>query len=305
MVAAWTAGTSILAVLVIINKVRGITYVTEATEFSPATITDNRFSAGRGDPNQVAVLLALGLIALLWFALHDRRPRPGPGPLLVPALVGGFAVVHAMALYFTASRSGLPAAVVGAVPVVLSAVWADRRTGRHTRPIIILIAGAALTVALIVAVPDVAARFAVGDVTDDFPLRGDAWSAGMDMFADRPATGVGYRLFPHEMFDATGIFRGSHSMYVGTMAELGLPGLALLAGMFVAAILAVRRYRRPETRALAYGWIGALLAAGVLLDVHTKKSFFFILALIIALDTTDDAEVAPRRAAAHPRAGRA
>jgi O-antigen ligase len=302
MVAAWTAGTSILAVLVIINKVRGITYVTAATEFSPATITDDRISAGRADPNQVAVLLALGLIALLWFALHDRPPRPGQ--LLVPALIGGLAVVHATALYLTASRSGLPAAVVGAIPVVLSAVWADRRSGRRTRPIIILITGAALTVALVVAVPDVAARFAVGDVTSDFPLRGDAWSAGMDMFADRPATGVGYRLFPNEMFDATGIFRGSHSMYVGTMAELGLPGVALLAGTFVAVVLTVRTYRRPETRALAYGWICALLAAGVLLDIHTKKSFFFILALVIALDATDGAEVSARSAAAHRRAGR-
>jgi O-antigen ligase len=95
---------------------------------------------------------------------------------------------------------------------------------------------------------------------EDVSARGrvDAWRTGLNMAAERPLTGVGAGAFvvawPMFAPGDAGPARTEHNTFVQLLAELGIPGLALFLGAFLAGLLGVSRAaRRPRIGSYARG----------------------------------------------------
>lgn len=81
--------------------------------------------------------------------------------------------------------------------------------------------------------------------------RAQYWQAALDAFDDHPLDGLGAGGFQSfwDRYGSTGfVARHAHSLYLETLAELGLPGLLLLASFIAAALVAGlrRRVRSPQ-----------------------------------------------------------
>jgi len=99
------------------------------------------------------------------------------------------------------------------------------------------------------------------------------WSAGMDEFRDRPLGGRGagsYEAWWARHGSLAVFVRDAHSLYVETLGELGLVGIALLAGVLVfsvalgvSALLRAPPEERTTRAALFAAALGFLLAAAI------------------------------------------
>jgi hypothetical protein len=167
-------------------------------------------------------------------------------PVLVIALVLTAAVGMAFARLGRREGPPLPRPpgwlAVAVVPVVLAAAFAVSFSTERTEE-----------------VSKSAAR-----VTTLKTFRGDYWRVALDSFADHPAAGVGAASFQIEWTrerDTRQFAFDAHSLYVETLAELGLVGALLLAAFAAAVALGLRRRRRavPDDPLLATA--GAVLAA--------------------------------------------
>ena len=84
-------------------------------------------------------------------------------------------------------------------------------------------------------------------VTTIKTYRGDYWRVALGSFADHPVAGVGAASFQIEWIrerDSRVFAFDAHSLYIETLAELGLVGFLLLAALIAAVALGVRRLWR-------------------------------------------------------------
>jgi O-Antigen ligase len=91
------------------------------------------------------------------------------------------------------------------------------------------------------------------------------WETGLDAFASDPVTGIGagnYELYWNENGSLPLVVNDAHSLYVETLAELGLVGAALVIAIIVALVIAARRALRGRTIGLA-AVAAALVATGL------------------------------------------
>jgi hypothetical protein len=103
--------------------------------------------------------------------------------------------------------------------------------------------------------------------------RWQAWGAALDEFETRPVLGRGagsYETWWAQHASISYVTRYAHSVYLQTLGELGLVGLALLLGAFgVGAVTAAKRLRaargadRPVVAAVFAVFIGFAFAAGI------------------------------------------
>jgi tetratricopeptide (TPR) repeat protein len=88
------------------------------------------------------------------------------------------------------------------------------------------------------------------------------WQAAVEAYASEPITGIGagnYELYWSAHPEARLAVINAHSLYLETLAELGVPGLALVLGFIAAPVVAgIRRRRAGDEYAVAL----AVLAAG-------------------------------------------
>lgn len=124
--------------------------------------------------------------------------------------------------------------------------------------------------------------------------RQDIWAVGATIFAQHPLVGVGYASFPSAFtsdvirlsvipgLDPAAVFegRGPHSIVIGTAAELGIVGIALLS-WFLLRVLTARPSSKlwPFIRAAVIG----MLAQAMLLDVLNRKQLWLILGVALGL----------------------
>ena len=97
--------------------------------------------------------------------------------------------------------------------------------------------------------------------TDVGSSRYSYWKAAVAAFGDAPLKGVGAGGYATEWLQRRTIaerVRDAHSLYLQTLAELGLVGFALLAALFTAVLLAARSALRAD-RTLAAGPAAAAL----------------------------------------------
>jgi O-antigen ligase len=213
--------------------------------------------------NAMGALAAVGIVLAARIAIDATRGmalRGAAAVALLPLLAG---------IYLTYSRGALAAVALGLVVLALFTpearpLWA--RAGHRWRLVVgwgavLVLAGALVLVAVDRASPPArgatAERFA--DIGSD---RADYWRVAARSFAAAPLEGVGTAGFHVEWLRERDVAEGAvdaHSLYLETVAELGLVGLALLAA-FVGGVAACARRLTFEDGALAAGPCAALAA---------------------------------------------
>lgn len=255
--------------------------------------------------SQVAVVtLAAGLLVLL--AMGPRRAQlmvglalgsAGAALLLLKAVTGPELLNADMLSTAAAKRQGhelagltvLVSAGVGAVRFALDA-WAEsfqvalkparnaRRAGLALAALTLVTATYALSplerLRSFTAPPPPGADNAT--VTSSFANvsssgRYQFWEAAIDGLRSEPLTGLGagqYESWWAQHGTLAVFIRDAHSWFLETLAELGLPGLALIVGFVAVVLLAARRARKdgsddPALPAAVAVFVAGLMAASI------------------------------------------
>lgn len=201
-----------------------------------------------GDANYFT-LSALLCLPLAYFMLLERRPaweRIFLGSSILITLVG---------VALAASRGGL----LGLVVACLFAVWRSRHRLRNT------VAICGLMVPILALAPTSSVQRLLHPDYSDIAAEQDrlvVWRAGLQMIMAHPWSGIGLGNFKPEVTRyETGpdkVDSLAHNTYIGTAAELGVPGLALFLALFVGAFFLAGKAVR-----LAAGEVSMLRQAGL------------------------------------------
>jgi O-antigen ligase len=196
-----------------------------------------------GYANGLGGIAAIGLAATVVLV---REPRLR---LVAPALGGLFLVTLAL----TESRGGWIAALAGAA-VALPLAWGRRGIALATAAV------AGLALAVVLALP-------AGSLADEAAARGGDrawyWHVAWQEAADHPVAGRGAGTFELAWLEQQPVpvsVRDAHSLYLETLAELGLLGLALLGLALAPPLLAAFR---GASAAAAGGYVAFLVHAGL------------------------------------------
>jgi O-antigen ligase len=191
-----------------------------------------------GDPNYFAssALLCLPLAYLFSRSMLQRWLRWSCAVSVVLILA---------AMTVSGSRGGF----LGLIAVVLILIWHSKRR------LVALILVGSLGVAFLAIAPFTPADrvlHSTGSGEGGKEARLILWSAGWRMFLDNPILGVGYGNFrvvaPRYVSQDVGHDFLPHNEYLERLAEMGLPGLLALVGMFVACLVTLHRVRRSAIR---------------------------------------------------------
>jgi O-antigen ligase len=245
--------------------------------------------------------LGLALILEQGGALRPRRGDPMDTINLrrldrLPGIVGLATIL--LALVATQSRMGVLVGITGLV--ICSAVMTVKRTGRRTRPLVILsavvLAGGGG--ALIMAGDGVIDRLVL--VERAFETRFQGYAYALDLIRDRPLLGYGLDAFRPAFetvhrppLPVSAIWDRGHSTYLSYWVETGLlvGSIPIVLGVLVAVRLATLLHRRTADVALP----AAALAVLCLGALHSLVDFSLEMpANVILLITILALGVAPR-----------
>lgn len=198
-----------------------------------------------GYANGLGALAAIGLVVVLTLLVRERR--------LWGAQVS-LAALFAATLLLTGSRAGIAAAALGgAVGLALA-----RDRIRMAR---LLVAAAGLVLVLALALP-------AGSLANDLAERGGFrplyWNVAWEDVRDSPLIGRGAGTFDLSWLERRPIdadVQDAHTLYLETLAELGIVGVALL--LLALAPPLVRALQGTRTPAAAAGYVAFLVHAGV------------------------------------------
>jgi len=214
-----------------------------------------------GYANALGILVALSLVLAIGLLLETD------GVLGRVALVAA-AVVGSVALLLTSSRGAWLATIVGLL--TLAGLRASRRT--------LVVAGTIVTLGLCATVA-MAPSVAMGD-------RPAFWRAAVSDASAHPLLGSGAGSFDDYWLDhrTIGAFvEDAHSLYLETMAELGVVGLALLGCALFVPLSAAARRRDPLAPIAAAAYVAFLVHAGLDWDWEMPATTLAGLALAAAL----------------------
>lgn len=236
---------------------------------------------GAIDPNQFAAALLLPIALCLTNLLHTRR-------LWVAAANLAALVLLFVGVTLSASRG----AVLG---IGLMTIWFLIRSRARLR-LVVLIGIAVAAIAPLTAQTALWDRFGQALSTGGNG-RETIWRVGLEAIKHHWLLGAGFGNFPmaydqvflqtqHLNWAAAAWHRGSHSLLVGTAVEVGVIGLALLLGAWVAQFMLLRDIAPHEPEyaqriALEAAMIGVFFAA-LFLDIMTFK-YVWLVFMMIAL----------------------
>lgn len=240
-------------------------------------------AAQRGSARRIAVLTHAAITGLVVYSLArylftSRPVDPFEGTLLAQPLgyanaVGVLAAIGttlAVGLAVAHGRRLARAATAGSVPVLVAALALTHSRGS----VLALAVGLGATTVLaraprrdllsLVALGGVAA-IAVAGWTQP---RTSLWHVAWREFSARPVIGSGAGTFASAwehsgLVAARGGALDAHSLYLETLAELGIVGLALLAAFLLLPLVPLPRGRPPEVAAAAGAYVVFLVHAGV------------------------------------------
>jgi len=256
----------------------------------PQPTEEGRLAGAIGEANELASVLVAALAVAAALAIMSRE-RPN---LRRAAL--GAAVICLAGVLFSLSRSGLLAlGVVLAAGVLVSGRWRGRAA-------MLAIVGALGAVVYLTAFTTSYERERLTRL-EGGAGRVDLWRIGWRMVEDKPLFGVGagnYQLVsPQYLVTEPGVIarddfvltdpKQTHNIYLQALAELGIPGLVLLAAVIGFALACLLAAARPfaaagntALRTLSLAFLIALL--GILVaDLFQSEQYSKQLWLLLAL----------------------
>ena len=224
----WLAGFVIILALIAVLQYHGVIQMASITTLEEKRLDEEtgefvvvprlRSTGIFNDPNDVCLVLGLGIQIGLYFA-GDKRRGPIRFAWLAPVVLFGYTLIR------TQSRGGLLGVMAGLL--VLSYARYDWRK---------------TTAAAVVAVPLLLAvlgsrqsNFDLGDKDDTAQARVQLWSEGFALFKQAPIVGIGARQYSEEVGWV------AHNSFVHAYTELGLFGGTLFIGAFYCALAGLRR----------------------------------------------------------------
>lgn len=203
---------------------------------------ESRFSALGFDPNDLALLLVLGLPIAIYLATELPKEQK-----LRLALNIGYPFATLLVVTLTSSRGAL----LSAVPAVIFTLFSLKRLMKAAPGYLLAIAGLA---AFGVTRIDLSASFArLGTVVgsghqDRLTGRANLWHGGWTAFGDHPFFGFGAGSYANAAFPFSnwGQKLFAHETYLSILTELGPIGFLLFAGMLVSVMLAILRMQGRE-----------------------------------------------------------
>jgi O-antigen ligase len=261
----------------------------------PADLSAGRSEGGTGDANLFAAyqIAAIPLVLVLVSEVARGLPQ---------LLVYGGALTIIASVFTSVSRGGLVAMLVVAVTMVFIPARAMfRSVGQKVAVLLVIVVVGA--VALQATSTALTAR--LSDKTGSGRVY--EWKAAWLSVHQHPVLGLGYGAFPPrsrellhqvpgvdlEKFDIGPQGEAVHNVYLGTLAELGIPGLVLFLGLLVStgrtlrgAALTARRtgnlFLMRASNALLLSLVGVCVAA-LFLSLETSRALWVVVGLSLAL----------------------
>ncbi len=234
-----------------------------------------RYAAGGSDPNEVAVILALG-IPMAWYLGLTYRS------VLLRWIARAYVPLAVVAIGLTGSRGGLVATTVALLIIPLAMTRLS--PARLGAAILVLVLAGALAVAY---TPDrLVERFASTTAELEggrIGGRGKLWRAGLRAFAERPLLGYGTGAFRQAVTPMLGdAAQTAHNSFISVMVEQGIVGLLLYVAIFVVVFRALLRLPRLERR-FALVLYGTLLVAMLPLTWEDHRAVWIVLPSLLGL----------------------
>jgi O-antigen ligase len=269
-------------------------------------LDEGRSAGGTGDPNFFAnyQVVALPLVLVLASVTRRRTWRLG---------LYGVTLVIIASVLTSLSRGGIVTLL--AVVLLLLVVPARRlyRSRAQKAAVVAIVIAASFVAFQTTAnqlVPRIQTVFAGQDETTSTGRgsgRIDLWLAARTAFTRHPLTGIGYGAFPSqsnelmlqtpgvnlEVNEIGNIGHEAHSLFIGTAAELGVPGLIMMCGLLLSVGRSFVRTARLAREAqdefllrLSTGLLIALFAwvvASVFLSTETSRIVWILIGISLAL----------------------
>lgn len=236
-----------------------------------------RFSVSNTDPNEYALVLALGIPMAFELFTRGKRWLRFLNLMFIPVLLVG--------IVLSSSRGGTIAAAVALLVLPLGIFTLDR-FGRH---VIVLLFSLVL-----LAVPFYWAEIAatVGTNLDRISTLGDEltsgtlnerstiWLAGVDAFTVRPVVGSGGGTFPAAIEKEVGMRQVAHNTFLSVVVEMGILGFLLFAAILLTVALPL--FRLPRKWAMPSVILLVTLLVGIApLSWEFRKPFWLVLTLLM------------------------
>jgi O-antigen ligase len=269
-------------------------------------LKQGRTTGGTGDPNFFATyqVVVLPLVLVLAATVENRARRIG---------LYGVALVLVASVLTSLSRGGVLTLL--AVLVLIVGVPARRlyRTpGQKALFLAVIAVSGAFALAttakeLIPRVEAIIINKQETTASGRGSGRVDLWLAARAAFVQHPYTGIGYGAFPAEaqqlllttpgvdlqVYSADQPGHEAHNAYLGTAAELGVPGLVLFLGM-LASLAATLRATARDARRRGQEFLGRVATAlvislagfvvsSIFLSTETSRVLWIIMGLSLAL----------------------
>lgn len=257
---------------------------TFVTSPEPEYAAHRRYSLGTFEVDGIALILALGIPAAWYLAIHQGRWHQG----LVMRL-GNFAYLPAAA--FAMALTGTRGAAVASIPSAIFVIWSIWRSTGRTRVVAATAIGVAAVLVIAFAPPELLGR--IGSAADNLTAAGDRsetiWTRSFQVFHENPIAGVGLdvhrQAVPIGFHITEGVAHSSfgkeaHNTLISILVETGLIGLLLFGGATFLLVREVARLRGPDARY----WICQLAVIAIdsqTLSLEDSKAVWLFLGLAV------------------------
>jgi len=232
-----------------------------------------RFSAEGTSPDDLAVILALGVSAAAYLAAFRPADR-----IVMPLRI--LNCTYIVAALSGIVLSGTRTALIVAFPGILFsiALWAQsKRSARITVAAVLI----ALTVVLFPLVPE-SSMNRLGTTrtelqTGDLNGRVELWKEGLQSFKRHPLLGVGSNMFR----SVNSEYKVAHNSFLSVLVELGMGGFLL----FVLIVGNAALHALSQPRREMWLWMCILVSWGIGASALTweyQKATWLLLSLIVA-----------------------
>jgi O-antigen ligase len=235
-----------------------------------------RFAAGGGDPNSLAMTLSLGIPMAWYLSMTSQRP-------LMRWVCRAYLPLALVAIGLTGSRGGMLDCMVSLLIIPMTVSLSPKRLAMSAAMV-------GLSGALAIAyIPEqLVQRFATtGTEVEDarFGGRFKLWVAGVNAFAQRPLMGYGVATYKLAITPQLGsAAQVAHDSFLSVLVEEGLVGLLLYLLMFLSVYLAILRLPRFPRR-FALVLFATLVTAMLPLTWEDEKEVWLVSAMLFGMSS--------------------